>query len=305
MGLEYNLLEKRELWITDLKLQNVNLTSLAAAAAGALNLSQSDVMVVDVRENWVTLDILCRSVRAEDIVGKQASLLAAITQVDGVTVTLETSVHSDGVLGMIALDTAETAQVLERTGQMTAQVREAVARRALIYPTGFELSQGLIEDTNSPYLQQELQFNGFLARIGPVLEDNRQKIALALQVAIDQGYGLVITTGGVGAEDKDHAVEALLQVDPQAATAYLVRYEKGQGRHVKDGVRIAVGRVGLTTIVTLPGPNDEVRIACPVLLSYLKEIEHNPQTLVDGLAEALRSVLIKKMVHHHHSGHSL
>jgi molybdenum cofactor synthesis domain-containing protein len=297
---EYNLLEKRELWVTGLKLDQVNLTTFAEVAARVLNLPTSDVLVVDVRGDTVTLDILRRSVLAEHIAGKQSELLRALAEVPGVTVTGQAAIHSEGVLGMIALEPEEAGEMLERSRKMSDEIQAAVARRVLIFPSGFEIRQGLIEDTNSPYLRDALEAHGFRTQIGPILEDDRQQVAGALQDAISRGYGLVITTGGVGAEDKDHSVEALLQVDPQAATAWLVRYEVGQGRHVKPGVRVAVGQVGLTTLVTLPGPNDEVRVACPVLLKHLEAGRPDPRALVEDLAAALRSILAEKMKHHHH-----
>jgi len=102
----------------------------------------------------------------------------------------------------------------------------------------------------------------------------------------------------VGAESKDATVEGLLQVAPDAATPWLVMYEKGQGRHVKEGVRIAVGRVGPTTLVALPGPNDEVRLALPVILTHFEDPSPDPQRLADEIAQALRHRLAEKMGQH-------
>lgn len=59
------------------------------------------------------------------------------------------------------------------------------------------------------------------------------------------------------------AIEALLTLDPDAATPWLV-VERGTGRHVKDGVRIGVAQMGLTTYVSLPGPHDEVIAATAI-----------------------------------------
>jgi molybdenum cofactor synthesis domain-containing protein len=293
--MEYNLLEKTEVWVTGLGLQAVNLTELARAAAQALGLEASEVMVVDVRQDLVTFDILRQTVRAEAVAGKKAQLLQAIAAVPGVTLTEKTAVHSDGVLGVIALEPDEAAEVLERTHQMTESILRAVARRAIVFASGFEVSHGLIEDTNSPYLKSELEAHGFRAALGPVLEDDLRDVAFNFRDAVNQGYGLVISTGGVGAESKDATVEGLLQVAPNAATPWLVMYEKGQGRHVKEGVRIAVGRVGPTTLIALPGPNDEVRIALPVILQHCENGSPEPQRLAEDIAQALRRRLAEKM----------
>lgn len=289
--MEYNLLEKTELWITGIHLHKVNLTTLAARAAETLGVASAEVKVVDVREGLVTLDILRRTVRAEDVAGKQEALLRNLAAIPGVELEPDAAVHSDGVLGIIALDPAEVPEVLDRTQEMTASILAKVSRRAIVYSTGSEVRQGLIEDTNGPYLQQVLEALGFQVTLGPVLEDSEHAIARALDDAVSRGYGLVITTGGVGAEHKDRSVEGLLRVDPQAATAWLVHYTKGQGRHEKEGVRIAVGQVGPTLMVTLPGPHDEVRAAMPVLRRHLERGSVDKRALAEDLAATLRAAM--------------
>jgi len=77
-------------------------------------------------------------------------------------------------------------------------------------------------------------------------------IASALRRAVNEGFGLVITTWGGWCEDKDRTIEGLLELDPTAATPYIIRYEKGKGRHEKDGVRIGVGYVKPSFIIALP-----------------------------------------------------
>ncbi len=298
--MEYNLLHKTELWVTGIRMREVNLTELAAAAAGVLGLAPAEVMVVDVRDDLVTFDILRRTIRAEDVVGKGAELLERLAMVPGVDLTEDAAIHSDGVLGFIAIDPAEAAGVLDRTREMTAAIRTAVERRAIVYPSGFEVRAGLIQDTNSPFIRRTLEQRGFRVHIGPVLEDDTTVVAFALREAANGGYGLVITTGGVGAESKDRTVEGLLRVDPGAATAWLVKYEKGQGRHEKEGVRIAVGRLGPTTMVTLPGPHDEVRTALPVLCDHLAAGPLDKHRLAEDIASTLRATLAAKMQHGHY-----
>lgn len=302
--MEYNLLEKTELWLTGVRLDGVNLAELAAAAAEILALDPAEVMVVDVRENLVTLDILRKTVRAEDVAGKQAALLERFSAVPGLELAPQAAIHSEGVLGVIALDPAEVDGLLERTQKMTRTILANVARRAIVYSSGFEVRRGMIQDTNCPLIKETLEQQGFRVTIGPVLEDDEYVVSQALDEAVSRAYGLVITTGGVGAEDKDRTVEGLLRVDPGAATAWLVKYEQGQGRHEKEGVRIAVGQVGPTTIITLPGPNDEVRTALPVICRRLAEGDLDKRALVEEIAAALRAALAAKMKswpHHHHS----
>ncbi len=299
--MEYNLLEKTELWVTGLRLNEVNLTAMASVTAEVLELAPSEVKVVDVHDNLVTLDILRRTVKAENIAGKEETLLKQLATLPGIEVTPDAAIHSDGVLGMIAMDPAEVPAILDRTRNMTNSIRSAVFRRAIVYSTGFEVRRGLIEDTNGPYIKATLEGRGFKVTVGPILEDNKNAIAFAFNDAVNRGYGLAITTGGVGAESKDRSVEGLLEVDRQAASAWLVKYQKGQGRHEKEGVRVAVGQLGLTTMVTLPGPHDEVRTAMPIICKYLEQGAVDKHILAQEIASALRNILAEKMKHWNHS----
>jgi molybdopterin biosynthesis enzyme MoaB len=104
---------------------------------------------------------------------------------------------------------------------------------------------------------------------------------------LDEGFGLILTSGGVGAEEKDCTVEGLLRVDPSAATPYIVKFEPGTGRHVKDGVRIAVGKLGISWLVALPGPTREVQIGLDQLLEGLDKGWDEKQ-MAEHIASALR-----------------
>jgi molybdenum cofactor synthesis domain-containing protein len=287
---ELNLLEKTELWITDLLLEGADLTRIAQTVADALRVEREKVLVVDVREDHITLDILKGVLRAEDFFGKERDILARIAAIPGVRVGADSRVHSDGILGMIALDEAEVPAVLEKTAEMRETITSKIARRACVFPTGFEVKRGMIKDTNSPFIEAFLGDRGFSVVRGEILDDDKDMIAGKLQRAIDSGFGLVITTGGVGAESKDRTVEAVLAVDPEAETPYIAHFTQGTGRHEKDGVRIAVGRVGESFIVALPGPNDEVRLALNELDAALKE-GLEKKRLSAGIARALRQKL--------------
>ena len=103
----------------------------------------------------------------------------------------------------------------------------------------------------------------------------------------------------LGAEDKDHTVEAVLTLAPEAATPYICTFEKGNRRHAKDGVRIGVGQVEDALIVALPGPNDEVRMSMEVLVKALQS-GPNKHVLAEQIAAGLRDKLREKMKHWSH-----
>jgi len=295
--IELNLLEKTELWIRPIHLQGANLQAIGRTVAEVLDLEADEVLVTDVRDQVVTLDILRRTVLAEQIAGKERALLARLAAIPGVAVTAETGVHSEGVLGLIALGEAEVAPALEAGRDLGDRLRRAVARRAMVFPTGGEVQRGIIQDTNTDLVAGRLRQHGFRVAAGPPLPDDAETIAGAIRRAAEEGYGLVVTTGGLGAEDKDQTVEGILRVDPGAVTPYLARFQQGTGRHVKDGVRIAVGQLGEALIVALPGPNEEVQVGLDVLLDGLRR-GLGVADLAEALAARLRETLREKMARH-------
>ena len=200
MGL--NLLEKTELWVNDITLNNANLTDLADVVAGVLGLSKGEVLVVDVRPRHITLDVLAHDIPQENIMGKESDILRAIESLPGVTLYPDTYIHSNGILGQICADVTDQDEVLARVAQMTDELRKNVTRRAIIFPTGFELQQGLIEDTNTPFLKGLLEDAGYKVTVGEVMADDLGDIVEKLSDALNRGFGLIVTSGGVGADDK-------------------------------------------------------------------------------------------------------
>ncbi|MDK2986233.1 MAG: hypothetical protein PWQ96_1877 [Clostridia bacterium] len=296
--MDLNLLEKTELWIENLKLKSANLNEIAEVVAEVLQLPRDKVLVVDVRENHITLDILQQQIEAEKFFGKKKQLLGALAEVPGVEIFSDTDIHSDGILGSIALDEAEAAKALENTRRIRAEINSMIKKRVIVFPTGFEVKRGMIKDTNTPLIRKELEKEGFRVSTGEVLDDDIELIAGKMRRAINEGFGVIITTGGIGAEDKDKTVEGILKIDPEAATPYIVKFQKGTGRHKKDGVRIGVGQTGTTFIIALPGPNDEVKVSLDVLIKALKD-GVSKQQLANKLAEVLRDKLRHKCKHFH------
>jgi molybdenum cofactor synthesis domain-containing protein len=287
----YDLLRKTELKIDDIHLSNANLSTIAASAADVLGLEHTEVLVVDYREGTLVLDIHNTCVDAYAIAGQQETLLRSLGSLPGVEITDKTSVSSDGMLGWIALDRGRTIEALKQGERMAADILRNVANRVIVFSSGAEVENREIEDTNIPTIMKCLTEEGFKVFRGEVLKDNRLSIAARIREAAETGgYGVIITTGGVGAEDKDQTVEAVREVDPNAATPYICHFKVGTGRHVKDGVRIAVGEYNGTIIISLPGPNDEVKASLEPIVRGLKAgVEKND--FAESIAENLRSIL--------------
>jgi molybdenum cofactor synthesis domain-containing protein len=224
-------------------------------------------------------------------VGKQDELLRRLDELPGVDICEDTAVSSAGMLGWIATEGKEMREALGRAERMSEEMLERIKKRVIVFSTGWEVASGQIEDTNTQAIAAMLGAEGYTVNGGGVLPDEKSVIAGRMRLAIiDDGFGLVITTGGVGAEDKDHTVEAVLSLDPEAATPYICRHEVGSGRHVKDGVRVAVGQYRDALIVALPGPNDEVVLSLEILAEGLKSGVGKP-ALAESIARKLRERL--------------
>jgi molybdenum cofactor synthesis domain-containing protein len=292
---EFNLLEKTELRIERIELRGANLNQVAELVADVLGLERDEVLVIDARDDLLALDILRRTIDPYLVVGKRAALLEALGRIPGVTVTPETAFCSRGMLGWIAMDAGEAREALDRGSAMAEQIRGRIASRAVVFSTGPEVIRGQIEDTNKPTIARRLEEEGYSVTEGAALKDDVDYIAASLREAVeDLGFGLVITTGGVGAEEKDRTIEALLSIDADAATPYICKFERGHGRHVKDGIRIGVAQLQGTLIVSLPGPNDEVKIGMESLISGLDR-NLKKQELAAEIAYGLQQRLREKM----------
>ena len=288
---EWNLLEKTELRIERIGLDGADLSVVAATVADELGLPRDEVLVIDARDDLLALDILRRTIDPYVLVGRREALLSALGQVAGVRVTAETDVCSEGMLGWISADAAEATAALDRSREMVAEIERRIASRAIVFSTGPEVIAGQIRDTNKPWIIHRLQEGRFAAMPGEDLPDDGDIIAGAIREAVEErGYGLVVTTGGVGAEGKDGTVEALLSIDPDAATPSIFEVEAGHGRHVKARVRIGVGTIGDAVITCLPGPHVEARLGVEALLAGLAS-GADKQQLADGIAAQLRERL--------------
>jgi len=296
----YDLLEKTELRLENISLERVNLNEVARVVAEVLGMEPNEVLVTDAIENVMTIDIMRKTVDPRQLVGKKDLLFEKLSEIPGVGIAVDTTICSEGMLGWIALDGALAKEALQKSEEMAAEIRGNIARRVLVFSTGSEVESGQIKDTNQPLIAETLESEGFVVKRGPALKDDWSFISGQLREAAETGgYGLIITTGGVGAEAKDHTIEALLAVDPEAVTPYISKFKIGTGRHTKDGVRIGVGLAFDTLIVSLPGPNDEVKVSLDILVNGLKS-GLSRQELAENLAAKLRQALREKMQHWHH-----
>lgn len=300
--LTLDLLDKRELRIEGIELRDANLGEMAAAVAQALQLRREEVLVTDVLDGVVTFDILRPQLYGHQLVGSWEAIRQGLTNVAGVKLREDARLSSNGVLGWIPSDPAALESALSAARTAAEGIAARIGRRVCVMSTGAEVDRGEIEDTNRQTVARVFSDDFDVSFIGTVRDDH-ELIAGRMRHAVDSGYGLVITTGGVGAESKDHTVEALLKLDPDAATPYLAIFDSGDNpRHVKAGIRIGVGELHGSTIVCLPGPNEEVGLAAPVLLEHFRAGRRGDQ-LAQPIAAALREHLRTRMNQFHHHSH--
>jgi len=290
---EFDLLEKSEIRFDNMILKEANLNDFAGTVADVLELPRKDILVTDVLADVVTVDVLRKTINPYNLVGKKDALFAELAKIQGVTVTAQTSIHSQGMLGWINND-IEAKKDLDASVRKVESIKKIVAKRVLVFSTGTEVINNQIKDTNQQAISERLGKEGYTVKLGPVLKDDMKSIAEDVWFeAQSGGYGLIVTTGGVGAEAKDHTIEALLALDPDAATPYICTFEQGaHSRHVKKGVRIGVGNVDGVMIISLPGPNDEVRMSLEVLVKGLHE-NWDKNELAQEIAAVLRQKLRK------------
>jgi molybdenum cofactor synthesis domain-containing protein len=167
-------------------------------------------------------------------------------------------------------------------------VSEVIVRRACVISTGAEVVEGKVRDTNRVLLESRLTQAGYNVEFRGPVADELWSLVAALTRAAEDGFGLIVTTGGVGAEAKDLTVEAVLEADPEAHTPYICLFEGQSRRHVKPGVRIAVARINGSLVIALPGPTDEVAAGLDVALPLLAGGDRADAVLAESIARRLR-----------------
>jgi hypothetical protein len=127
--MEWNLLEKTTFWVEGADLQNANLDDTAEA----LGFEPGEIMVVDVQPGLIAFDVLKKNIPAESVAGKAGELLGRLAGVPGISLHSRASVHSEGVLGLIALDPKAAVEVISRSAETGQAVARAVSKRACVF----------------------------------------------------------------------------------------------------------------------------------------------------------------------------
>jgi hypothetical protein len=293
-AVDWQLLNKTTIWVQGVDLDGADLSLVSRRVAHVLTLQDHELAVVDVRPGTIAFDVMRATVKPEWITGKEAAITRILADTDGVSVRDDAIVHSEGILGAISLPASDAPAVLERASRMRDEVAEKLARRAVVFASGQELISGAVRDLNSGFIVEALKGAGYQAEAGGVLPDDVAAAAFMVSDALSRGYGLVVTTGGIGAEDKDHARGIIAMFDRDACAAKVLGFAVDHERHHHDGVYVVVGEAGIVRFVALPGPTVEARLACARMLDGLG-LGYDKVRLAEHIADGLREHWIERL----------
>src|SRR5438093_5474214 len=132
---------------------------------------------------------------------------------------------------------------------------------ALVITISDSAAAGKREDLSGPEAKRVLEEAGFSVRAIDILPDERNAIEARLRRASDEGFSLVVTSGGTGLSPRDTTPEATLAVIDRnvPGIADLMRMESLKITPKAALSRAVSGIRGSTLIINLPGSGNGVR----------------------------------------------
>jgi len=165
--------------------------------------------------------------------------------------------------------------------------------RAVIIPTGDEIKEGIVLDTDSPMIMQTLIRLNPLCRIARCMpiNDLEAHIVEGVSRAAAEGADLVVIIGGSGG---GHRYSATLGKDftHSALEALLSPQFSGEiyGKNGHMWCKLLCGRVGETLVVNVPGPYRE---ALAAMEAFAGTCEKSPADLKE-INRAMLEAVIKQ-----------
>lgn len=111
-----------------------------------------------------------------------------------------------------------------------------------VIAAGQPLAPGQLYDANTCLLGATLQAQGWRVTCGGILPDNRPALSEALSTAASQ-HRIIVTSGGVSTGEEDH-MRAVMEALGELALWRIA---------IKPGRPVALGRIGQSLVVGLPG----------------------------------------------------
>lgn len=147
-----------------------------------------------------------------------------------------------------------------------------MTQSALVITVSTRASAGVYEDKSGPIIVSALGDLDFEVD-GPLIVPDGDEVGQALRDAVQQGYAVVITTGGTGLNPHDHTPEqtrAVLDVEIPQLPAAVARYGVDHGVPTALLSRGVAGVAGVSLIINLPGSSGAARDGMTVLAPVLK-----------------------------------
>jgi molybdenum cofactor synthesis domain-containing protein len=153
-----------------------------------------------------------------------------------------------------------------------------VTSSALVITVSTRASAGVYEDRSGPVLASGLTELDFEVD-GPLIVPDGDEVGQALRDGVEQGYAVILTTGGTGLNPHDHTPEqtrAVIEVEIPQLAAAVARYGVDHGVPTALLSRGLAGVAGRTLIVNLPGSSgaarDGMAVLSPVLAHAVSQI---------------------------------
>ena len=136
-----------------------------------------------------------------------------------------------------------------------------ILRDALVITISDSAAAGKRQDLSGPEAKKILEDAGFTVKAVDVLPDERAAIEARLRRASEEGFTLVVTSGGTGLSPRDVTPEATLAVIDREAPgiAELMRFESLKITPKAALSRAVAGIRASTLIINLPGSVKGVR----------------------------------------------
>ncbi|WP_460498320.1 MogA/MoaB family molybdenum cofactor biosynthesis protein [Glycomyces tarimensis] len=152
---------------------------------------------------------------------------------------------------------------------------------AVVVVASNRAADGVYEDTSGPVLVEELAQRGFNVA-GPVVVHDGDEVEQALRDAVDDGYDLVITSGGTGLTSNDltpEMTDRVIDFEVPGIAEALRAAGRAKTPHAALSRGIC-GVAGKTLIVNIAGSSGAAKDALEVLSTQL--LEHAVSQLHGG-----------------------
>lgn len=165
-------------------------------------------------------------------------------------------------------------------------------KKAVIIPTGNEVRDGIVLDTDSPMIMQAvLRMNSActVVRNEPVA-DVENAISHCIQSYTARGYDLIVLIGGSGG---GHRYSETLGRDvTHSSLETLLERKYSSELYGKNGhlwCKLLCGTLDRSLVINLPGPYEEAKAAMAAFVRAYEQDSHDLQQINHAMAVAVKS----------------